>query len=124
VIASPLGDVAEEKQVDALVTQLGLHQAEQPKELLSSAYVKLKPGGRLIADLAEEKVLRQSGDFPYQADLSDYWSLLQRVGFQTIYVQQISAGSLEEVIKQGWTELIGATEFPVAVYRFLAVKSQ
>ncbi|MBM7649576.1 hypothetical protein JOC78_002550 [Bacillus ectoiniformans] len=111
-----------ESGFDGIVTQFGLHQSADPLHLLTAAFALLKTNGRLVADLAEAKVLEDRGGYSYQASLADYWTLIQQAGFEAVLVQQISVNNAEEAIKQGWQDLAGANSYPITVNRFIAVK--
>lgn len=107
---------------DGVVTQFGLHRSADPLHLLTAAFALLKTNGRLVADLAEASVLEDIGGFTYEASLADYWTLIQRAGFEAVLVQQISVNSKEEAIKQGWQDLARAKTYPITVNRFIAIK--
>ncbi|KAB7705358.1 methyltransferase domain-containing protein [Bacillus aerolatus] len=113
---------AEKKQFDGVIAQTGIHFLDEGDEWLRKSFDLLKPGGRLVVDLAEAGTLQHVKGVTYGKSLPDYWDLLREAGFETIFVQQIAARSLVEVIGQGWTELAETTEFPAIVNRFIALK--
>ncbi|WP_100330329.1 hypothetical protein [Bacillus xiapuensis] len=106
----------------AALAQLSLHRSDHAENLLKAVFAQLKPGGRFIADLAESETLRYGGPFVYKRNLPDYWDTLREVGFEAIFVQQISVYTEEEVILQGWDDLVGIKHFPVKVNRFVALR--
>ncbi|WP_100403488.1 hypothetical protein [Bacillus sp. FJAT-42315] len=114
--------LAENRTFDGALTSLSLHKTEGVETLLKQIFTQLKPGGRLVADLAELDTLRRAGKFAYKKSLPDYWDLLREIGFEAIFVQQITACSREEVALQGWDELKKVKKFPVKVNRFVALK--
>lgn len=111
-----------ERTFDGALTSLSLHKAEGVETLLKQIFTQLKSGGRLVADLAELDTLRRAGKFAYKKSLPDYWDLLREIGFEAIFVQQITACSREEVALQGWDELKKVKKFPIKVNRFVALK--
>ncbi|MGM7636715.1 hypothetical protein [Bacillus sp. Hm123] len=114
--------LAKNRTFDIALTSLNLHKKEGVEILLKQIFAQLKPGGRLVADLAELDTLRQAGTFVYKKSLPDYWDLLREIGFEAIFVQQITACSREEVALQGWDELKKVKKLPVKVNRFVALK--
>ncbi|WP_203363941.1 methyltransferase domain-containing protein [Bacillus sp. REN10] len=112
----------EDQTFDSALTSLSIHKVEETEELLQRIFAQLKPGGRLVADFAEAETLRYAGEFAYTKSLPDYWDLLCQIGFEAIFVQQITACTIEEVALQGWEELLTIKKFPVKVNRFVALK--
>ncbi|WP_338753251.1 class I SAM-dependent methyltransferase [Bacillus sp. FJAT-52991] len=112
----------EDQTFDSALTNLSLQKVEEAETVLKHIFAQLKPGGRLVADFAELETLRHAGEFAYKKSLPDYWDLLREIGFEAIFVQQITACTIEEVVLQGWEELVGTKKFPVKVNRFVALK--
>lgn len=111
-----------EEQYDVAATQLGIHFLDGGEEWLRKSFNLLKPGGRLVIDLAEAATLQHAKGADYIKSLPDYWDLLREIGFETIFVQQITARSFAEAVEQGWTELFEDAAFPAVVNRFIVLK--
>lgn len=121
-IISPSFFTSERSQFDVAAAQLGIHFLDKGEEWLRKSFNLLKPGGRLVIDLAEASALRSIEEKNYIKSLPDYWDLLREIGFEAIFVQQITVRSLSEAIEQGWTELTEKVPFPAVVNRFIALK--
>ncbi|MFK2826096.1 methyltransferase domain-containing protein [Bacillus sp. B190/17] len=122
ITASPSASPFAEAQFDGVAGQLGIHFWDEGEDWLRKSFDLLKAGGRLVIDLAEEGALRHIEDIAYIKSLPYYWDLLREIGFETIFVQQVTARSTVEAIGQGWTELIETPELPIVVNRFIALK--
>ncbi|KMY53026.1 hypothetical protein AC623_02660 [Bacillus sp. FJAT-27231] len=119
---SPFLFTSNEEQFDVAAAQLDIHFLDEGEAWLRKSFHLLKPGGRLVIDLAETATLQHAKGARYVRNLPDYWDFLREIGFEAIFVQQITALSLAEAVEQGWTELIDGAAFPAAVNRFIVLK--
>ncbi|MEK4031147.1 hypothetical protein MKZ02_21815 [Pseudobacillus sp. FSL P4-0506] len=121
-VISPSLFTSKKSQFDVAAAQLGIHFLDEGEEWLRKSFHLLKPGGRLIIDLAEAITLENIEGKNYIKSLPDYWDLLREIGFEAIFVQQITVRSLAEAMEQGWIELTERAMFPAVVNRFIALK--